>query len=77
MLACKREIGDHGESERGGYESGLPASIPGTHHDGNAKQGEAAFRDVGQQNGGYQRQRRTEYGNAVAQNWRTSGRNAK
>ena len=72
----EREVGAHGKGECGGDDSGLPSPVPGADHDGHPEQGKAAFGDIGEQNRGNQRQRRTEHRNPVAQDRRTRWRNA-
>ena len=41
-------VGADGQGEGGGGETGLPAAIPGTDHDGDGEDDEAAFGDVGE-----------------------------
>ena len=63
----ERIVGADGERKRGGGKAGLPSPVPGTDHDGDREHDEAAFRDIGQEQGCDQRQDGAEESESVAQ----------
>src|ERR1700674_1744624 len=67
LSSGERIVGADGKRKRGGGESGLPSSVPGTDHHGDGEHDEAAFRDIGEKQGGNQRQDGAEESNSVAQ----------
>src|SRR5260370_2703182 len=60
-------VGADGESKRGGGESGLPSSVPGTDHHGDGEHDEAALGDIREKQGWNQRQDGAEESDSVAQ----------
>ena len=48
LSADKRVIDADGKRERGSGETGLPASVPGAHHDGDGEDNQATLRNIGE-----------------------------
>ena len=67
QISGERIVGADGKSKRGGGESGLPSSVPGTDHHGDGEHDEAALRDIGEKQGWDQRQDGAEESDSVAQ----------
>src|SRR4029077_19373714 len=67
LSSSQRIVGADGKRKRGGGESGLPSSVPGTDHHGDGEHDEAALGDIGEKQGWNQRQDGAEESNSVAQ----------
>src|ERR1019366_3581988 len=67
LFSGERIIGADGERKRGGGESGLPSSVPGTDHHRDGEHDQAALGDIGEEQCWDQRQDGAEESDSVAQ----------
>src|ERR1700678_1215378 len=63
----KRIVGADGKRERGGGESGLPSSVPGTDHHGDSEYDQPTLSDIGEKQRGNEGENGAEESDPVAQ----------
>ena len=65
----KREVGAERQGKRSRDQARLPAAVPGTDHDGDGEDHQAAFDYVGEQESRNQGKNNAENGDAVSEDW--------
>ena len=74
VVAGERKIRADREGKGGGNQAGLPSPIPGTDHDSDGEDEEAAFNDIVEQQGGNEGEGGAEHRYSVTQDGCPSGR---